>query len=501
MQSMKLKYNILATAALSMMMALTSCSDNDYTELDKGESPLALTASTTNVVLQEKNHALEAIALEWTTGTNLGTGNRISYTLELAEAGTAFANAYVVKDNEQQVYNWNPTVDQLNYILCNDMGIAPGATANLEVRLTANVTDIDAPQVATADFTATTYRPVTETLYLIGDATPNGWSADNATEMTRTDNGIFTWTGNLTAGSFKFITDLGNFLPSYNNNGNGGLVYRTADDQPDEKFEVTEAHCYKVDVDLLNLTVTYTQTEGIEPPYSTIYFVGNETDWGFRPMAQDPIDPFLFRIGVFFTKGGEFKFGTSEGSWENMYKAPRDNASYTDSEVMFVKGFDPDPKWVLQSNETNLAYKICLDTRPSAERMMMHPFTPYTEMYMVGDATPNGWDLGNATAMTPDAADAMVFTWSGYLNAGEIKFSPDKQSDWNGAWFMATAENEAPTGTPQRMLFINKSDNACQEQYKDVAVGGIDLKWRIEQAGNYTITLNQLTEEVTFARN
>ena len=141
-------------------------------------------------------------------------------------------------------------------------------------------------------------------------------------------------------------------------------------------------------------------------------------------MSQDPLDPFLFRLGVFFTKGGEFKFGTADGSWENMYKAAHANAPYTDPEVEFIKGFDPDNKWVLNAAETNLAYKICLDIRPGAERMLMTLFTPYTEMYMVGDATPNGWDLGNATPMTQDASDPNIFTWSGHLNAGEMKFSP-----------------------------------------------------------------------------
>lgn len=488
---------MLAAAAFM----LPACSDNDYTELDKGSTELALKASKAEVVLDEKDHAVEAIALSWTTGTNHGTGNRISYTLELAEEGTAFESPVIIKHDQQQIYSWNPSVEELNDIVRSNFGTTPGSTVALEARITAAVTGIDDVQTAETHFTVTPYQPVTPTLYLIGDATPNGWSADNASEMSRSDNGIFTWTGNLTPGNFKFITTLGQFLPSYNNNGSGKLVYRTSDDQPDLQFQIEEAHCYKVDVNLLDLTVTYTQTEGVTPPYDQLYFVGQETDWGFRQMSQDPLDPFLFRIGVFFTKGGEFKFGTSDGSWENMYKAAHANAPYTDPEVEFIKGFDPDNKWVLTPAETNLAYKICLDIRPGAERMLMRLFTPYTAMYMVGDATPNGWDLGNATPMTQDASDANIFTWSGHLNTGEMKFSPDKQDDWNGAWFMATSAGEAPTGTTQKVIFINKSDEGCQEQYKDITVGGVDLKWRINDAGNYTVTLNQLLEEVTIVRN
>ena len=59
-------------------------------------------------------------------------------------------------------------------------------------------------------------------------------------------------------------------------------------------------------------------------------------------VKQDVLDPYLFRFGKFFEvgKGGEFKFGTSDGSWENMYKAKNADAAYTDTEVVFVKGFD-----------------------------------------------------------------------------------------------------------------------------------------------------------------
>lgn len=486
-------------AALLAMSA--GCDDNDYLELNKGMTELAITASVPDIVLDESNHSLEAVALEWTTGYNYGSGNAISYTLELAESGTDFADPYVALENSAQVYSWNPSVEELNEIIRNHFNVESGNSISLDARVTATVAGYEELQQSVTTFTAVPYQPVTSTLYIIGDAAPNGWSADNASEMQRTDNGIFTWVGNLSEGDLKFIVKLGEFLPSYNNNGKGGLVYRTSDEQPDEKFHIGEAHCYQVDVNLLDLTVNITKTEGITPAYDKIFFVGNETDWGFRQMSQDPLDPFLFRIGIFFEKGGEFKFGTADGSWENMYKATSANAPYTQQSVEFVKGFDPDNKWFLTDAETNYAYKICLDIRTGAERMIMRKFTRYTAMYLVGDATPNGWDLGNATPMKQDASNPDIFTWSGHLNTGEFKFSADKQDDWNGAWFMAASEGAAPTGEVQKVIFINKSDNACQEEYKDLSTGGVDLKWKVTEAGNYTITLNQLLEEVVIKKN
>lgn len=487
-------YNLLFAATA---ITLAACSDNDYTELDKGSTELALEASLQEVTLLETDHASEAISLQWTSGTNYGTGNRISYTLVLQTAG----GNYTVKSAVQQDYSWTPSVEALNTLLLEQLGGVAGQSMAVEAHVTATVANLDGIQEAFTQFVATPYKPVTTTLYLIGDATPNGWSADNATEMTRTDNGVFTWTGNLTTGDLKFITTLGSFLPSYNNDGAGNLTLRTSDDQADEKFHIDEAHCYQVDVNLLTLTAKLTQVAGVTPPYTELFFVGNENDWGFWPMQQDLLDPFLFRFGYLPEKGGEFKFGTSEGSWENMYKSATANASYTSTAVEFVKGFDPDNKWYLNADECGKYYKICLDIRPGSERMMMREFTPYACIYLVGDATPGGWSLGDATPMAVDASDPCVLTWSGHLTAGELKFSCDCQSDWNGAWFLASEGGKAPDGTVERTLFIDKSDNSFMDQYLDIMVGGIDQKWQIGEAGDYTITLNQLLEEVTIAKN
>lgn len=497
-----MKYSKLYSAAtLLLMVTAASCTDNDYTVLDKGSTPLSIESNISDLLLSESNHAAEAIAIEWTSGENFGSGNAISYTLELAETSTDFIAPITVIEDSRQIYSWKPSTETLNDIIINKFGITAGDGISLDARVTAKVAGLEQLQTAVTTFTVVTYKPVTPTLYIIGSAAPYGWSADNAEEMQRSDNGIFSWTGDLKAGELKFITTKGEFLPSYNNDGNGGLVFRTNDDQPDDKFIIDEDHCYRVDVNLLNLTVKFTQVEGVKPAYDQLFFVGNETDWGFRPMVQDPVDPFLFRIGVFFEKGGEFKFGTADGSWENMYKATTPNAPYTDSSVEFIKGYDPDNKWFLTESETHYAYKICLDIRTGAERMMMNLFNPYEEMYLVGDATPNGWDLGNATPMVRDESDPNIFTWKGHLNEGELKFSADKKSDWNGAWFMATSENEAPTGLPQQMLFIDKSSQECLQQYVNINAGDLDLKWRISNAGDYTIVLNQLLEEITITEN
>ena len=100
------KYISHLVFALLGCAALSACVDDDYMELDKGQNELVLTASKTEVVLNEQAHADDALELSWTTGTNYGTGNKISYTLELTKTGSDFADSYVAVENAVQEYSW-----------------------------------------------------------------------------------------------------------------------------------------------------------------------------------------------------------------------------------------------------------------------------------------------------------------------------------------------------------------------------------------------------------
>lgn len=499
-------FNISTLSVLSLLLlglTATSCSDNDYMESDKGSDQLTLTVDQSTSVLDENTYSSDAVTLNWTTGHNFGSGHRINYRLELAPSGTNFADAYVAVDQEQQTYSWSINQENLNNLILERFGGTVGETMEVEARISAIVSGYDETQTSTVSFSATPYQAVSRTLYLIGDATPNGWSADNATEMERTDNGKFTWQGTLTTGHFKFITTLGNFVPSYNKGATEeSLVLRNTFDEPDEQWEITENHDYKITVDLLAMTISIVKTDGITPAYDQLFFVGSMTGWGFVEMTVDALDPFLFRYGRYFSSedGGEFKFGTADGSWENMYKATQSNAPYTDTSMEFVTGYDPDNKWYLNDNETGKAYKLCVDIRKGSERMIMSEFTPYDMIWLVGDATPNGWDLDNATAMDPTDSP-YIFTWTGRLNAGELKFSCDKQSDWGGAWFLAYKSGSEPTGEVEHMLFVDKSSETFKSQYLTVNVGDVDQKWNITSSGTYTITLNQLEETVSIVKN
>ena len=452
------KYIYQLLCSLFIGATMVACTE-DYMETDKGHDTLTLSVNQQELVLNEKNHSQEALALSWTTGTNYGSGNRISYTLELAKAGTDFANAYSV-DLGTGTYQWTKKVEELNQFLHTQFGIGYDVKAELEARITAVVAGMeDQKQIATTAFTLTTYQPVTTTLYLIGDATA----------------------------------------------GEGlKLTYRTSGDQPDEQFTISKEATYIVKANLLDLTLTLTETEDIGWRYEEFFIVGSFTGnngWGFEALSKDAVQMNLFHYGAVipWKADGEFKFAsvTDFGQADAFFHPTVANAPYTSTSV--VLGGD-DNKWQMKEAECGKPYKVWFYTGKGKEKMLMRPFTPYEGLYLVGEATPNGWDLGNATPMTKSADSPYIFTWSGTLKTGEMKISCDKQSDWNGDWFMADKSNKAPTGEVETALFVVKSDAELSSMYPDADLGSLDNKWNIQEAGSYRITIDQLKETISIVK-
>lgn len=117
----------------------------------------------------------------------------------------------------------------------------------------------------------------------------------------------------------QVITTLGEFLPSYNRDAAAGgelrLIYRTSGDEPDEPFTVSKEATYIVKVDLLDTTMTMTETENIGWRFEEFYIVGSFTGdngWGFEALSKDAVQMNLFHYGAVipWKADGDFKFTT-----------------------------------------------------------------------------------------------------------------------------------------------------------------------------------------------
>ncbi|MGM9734841.1 MAG: SusF/SusE family outer membrane protein [Candidatus Cryptobacteroides sp.] len=93
-------------------------------------------------------------------------------------------------------------------------------------------------------------------------------------------------------------------------------------------------------------------------------------------------------------------------------------------------------------------------------------------VYMVGDATPAGWDINSPTPMTKDGD---IFTYEGVLAVGEIKFPVEFR--WDGPTYMAEeAGLEISAGNTYKVVLAPD--------------GNPDNKFKVVEAGNYKLTLD-----------
>ena len=232
--------------------------------------------------------------------------------------------------------------------------------------------------------------------------------------------------------------------------------------------------------DTTNLVTVKMTPAATGPAYAKLWIVGDATPNGWNidnpnEMKVDPANPFQFKYNEVLN-AGEFKIPTTTGNWGTDYFMPPSNhPDISSNEVQLVAGGSPDNKWQIV---TPGAYKILLNIS-SAPFIRITPFTPYTQLWMVGDATPAGWNIDAPTPMVQTAGNPYEFTYTGNLNTGEFKI-PTATGNWGTDYFMPPTNHPATTET-----------NATF-----VPGGNPDNKWQITEAGNYKITLNQLYETI-----
>ena len=80
-------------ALTGMMIFFISCQKEESNDIQlAGE--LTLSSTSADISLLQKNDAKVAVAFNWTTGTNNGTGASISYVLQVDKSGNNFTNPH-----------------------------------------------------------------------------------------------------------------------------------------------------------------------------------------------------------------------------------------------------------------------------------------------------------------------------------------------------------------------------------------------------------------------
>jgi len=453
---------VFAIILTGMMIFSISCQKEEVTDI-KLAGELSLSSTSADIKLSQINGADVAVTYNWTTGTNNGTGASISYVLQIDKEGNNFANPHTF-DMGKAVYAKSFSVSQLNSSLLEEYGAVAGVGLNLEARVIATIytspTNQQTSQVI--KIKVTPYEPVSTTLYILGDATANGWDASKAIALTpdADDPTVFAFRGALGIGSYKFITTLDQLLPSYNRGADDNhIVYRSSNNEPDNTFTISEAGVYNIKVSLLELTIKTVKLD--VPVYEHIYMVGDASPNGWdignsTELIQDQDNPAIFTYtGVM--KAGDFKFPVNRNSdWgQDMFM------KLTDSTMYLHHGGDPDDsKWTITKKGYYVIKLNIIENTISMSR---------TKLFMVGSATPIGWSIDKAIELTEDATDGCIFTYSGPMVAGEFKFPVNRNTDWGQDMYMRVDDTH---------------------MYRHVGGAADDNKWSITSDGNYVITAN-----------
>lgn len=336
----------------------------------------------------------------------------------------------------------------------------------------------------------------TETLYMMGDATPNGWSADAPTPLIPSvdDPLIFTWEGPLNEGEMKLCMTTGSFdVPFIRPLANGDIINKDGkvDEKftmhagdPDDKWRIGEAGIYNLRFDLRNwlMSATYVgeQEAPVKEPIVTdvLYIVGSATPVGWNidaPFALEKVSDYIFTYNGPLTPG-ELKACMTTGDWNAMFIRPTTDGRAITKEGINAEDFAysvaPDNKWVVE--EAGI-YSLTFDLENWTFSATYEDGYETTKLYMIGDATAGGWSLDDATVIEATADNNKIFVWEGELKLGTFKAAEVK--DFNAPFYRPATPNcevSASGVASQEMVFTESPDD----------------QWMVTTAGKYRLTFN-----------
>src|SRR5690606_32320473 len=109
---------------------------------------------------------------------------------------------------------------------------------------------------------------------------------------------------------------------------------------------------------------------------------------------------------------------------------------------------------------------------------------PYTDLWIVGDATESGWNIDSPVALVQSAGDPFVFSYEGLLNPGNFKIFAGPLGDWCGEWYRPMTDNHALVNGE-----VNQN-SGCDN----------DTRWIVDEdtKGRYKVVVNTKNNTVEF---
>ncbi len=217
-----------------------------------------------------------------------------------------------------------------------------------------------------------------------------------------------------------------------------------------------------------------------EPVSTTLFIYGDATEGGWdissaTALTADTKEPTTFTFKGWLNEGS-FKFPVNRNTdlQQDMYMK---NVSDTTLMYLHNGGDSDDSKWMIG---TAGLYKIVVNLCDLTISIKALAGVEFTAMYMVGDAAPCGWDIGNATAMVQDEDNPFIFRYDGVLFVGDFKFPVNRNTDWSQDFFMK--------GSDSTIVYRHSGGDSD------------DSKWHIYESGWYTMVLDLANMTLSYER-
>lgn len=163
-----------------------SCSGDDVENrpvIVEGTTPVLLTPkSDFNMVLLQSEETKLATTFVWEQATYEGDATVINYTIEFAKKGTNFATPYTAATSTSTYKDF--TVGELNSAMIN-AGFPAKVESEVDIRVKSTIGGVGSTPQFSNSFTIklTPYKvPLATSHWLVGAATPGGWSWDGDAE-------------------------------------------------------------------------------------------------------------------------------------------------------------------------------------------------------------------------------------------------------------------------------------------------------------------------------
>ncbi len=364
--------------------------------------PITLSPSSSSpLTLLVANATSKAVSFNW-TATNYGSNN-INYAIQFDTVGGNFTAPQVIQYGN--LLTSSMIVNDLNNY-CIAAGVQGGATKKVEFKIVSYLgAGYIVPLVISniVQLTITTFTPVPPNLYIVGDATPGGWNNPVPTpsqQFTRLDAVSYGIVVNLTAGkSYLFLPLNGDWSHKYGGatdgtaSGGGALLQDNAVPGSNTPAPATSG-LYQIIVNFQ--TGKYTITPFTASIPTNLYIVGDATAGQWNNPVPVPSQQFTqldagsYGIVVNLTAGKSYLFLPLNGDWGHKFGGGTDGTATSGTLLAdnAVPGSNtPAPatsgNYLIVVNFINNTYKVT----PYAG-----PMPAPTNLYIVGDATPGGWN-------------------------------------------------------------------------------------------------------------